>query len=244
MYNPELWFWLKVLRVVFAFTLIIGVHEFGHALCAWLCGCKIKSFSIGFGPGITFRNVPMVNRLIIAPILLGGYVQLEDTTLEGKRFWQKMLFFSAGMIANVLTATFILACLGQNIFGALAQCAGGWLLGWPQFFGMLFSDQMSGAQFSDGVTGPIGIAQLLISRKYNYFKVLAFLNVAVAMFNLLPIPPLDGGHMLRLVVEKIIGKKWTTRIFTVATVVGVVALYAFAIWVTNKDIGNLLHPKH
>ena len=242
--NPELWFWLKVLRVVFAFTLIIGVHEFGHALCAWLCGAKIKSFSIGFGPGVTFRKVPMVNNLKIGPILLGGYVMLEDKALDDKNFWQKMLFYSAGMIVNVLTATFILACLGQNVFGALTQCTAGWLLGWPGLIWQLFSHQMSGAEFSDGAAGPVGIAQLLISKKYNYFKVLAVLNVAVAMFNLLPIPPLDGGRMLQLVTEKIIGKKWTTRIFTAATIVGILALYGFAIWVTTNDIGKIMHPKH
>ena len=86
-------------------------------------------------------------------------------------------------------------------------------------FGALFTKivNLFGANISDGsvhlgdVKGIVGIVQLISEDlKNNLWMVLEFaviLNLNLAVINLLPIPALDGGHLLFLVYEAIIGEK-------------------------------------
>ncbi|MDP1719001.1 MAG: site-2 protease family protein [bacterium] len=240
--NPELGIWLAIFKIVFGFALLIGIHEFGHAICAWLFKVKIHKFSIGMGPGFTFKNVPMVNTLIISPIVIGGYVQVDMEAVESLPLWKRMFFYSGGMLMNVLTGAVLLALIGNNFFIALWKCFFIWIAGWPIFFWALFSGQVGGAEVASSAVGPIGIGHMMLSDNFHYLGTLALLNVVIAMMNLLPIPPLDGGYMLRAILEKIIGKKWAMRVWTGLLYVGLPALLALVIYATGNDIANLLHP--
>lgn len=239
---PELTFWFGVFKIMFGFALLIGVHEFGHALCAWLCGVKIHKFSIGIGPGLTFKNVPMVNTLVISPIVIGGFVQVDDEAIEKQSLWKRMLFYSGGMIMNVLTAAILMSLIGNNLFSSLGTCFFIWIAGWPMFFWAIFSGQVGGAEVASSTIGPIGIGQMMVSDNFHYLGALALINLLVALTNLLPIPPLDGGHMLRAVLEKIIGKKWAQRVWLGLLYIGIPALLLLFIFATGNDIKNIIHP--
>lgn len=242
--HPELVFWLAVFKIVFGFALIIGIHEFGHALCAWFCKVKIQKFSIGIGPGFTFRNVPMVNTLIISPIVIGGYVQVDTEAVENLSLWKRMLFYSGGMLMNVLTAAVLLALTGSNFFSSLGHCFFIWIAGWPMFLWALFSGQVSGADVAGSTVGPIGIGRMMLGDGFHYFRMLALLNVMIAMMNLLPLPPLDGGFIMRAILEKIIGKKWAMRVWKTMLVIGLPALVLLAILATTQDLNHIFHPSH
>jgi regulator of sigma E protease len=60
----------------------------------------------------------------------------------------------------------------------------------------------------ESVTGPVGIWELISRTKtLNEILVLmAVLSISLAIFNLLPVPPLDGGHILFMIIEKLRGK--------------------------------------
>jgi regulator of sigma E protease len=65
---------------------------------------------------------------------------------------------------------------------------------------------------------------------------MALLSVNLAVLNVLPIPVLDGGHLVFLVVEKIKGSPMSMKARLVAQQVGMVALLALIVVVTYNDV--------
>jgi len=65
------------------------------------------------------------------------------------------------------------------------------------------------------------------------------ISVYLAIFNLLPIPALDGGKLLFLAIEKIKGEAINRRVEENVTVTFFLLLIILMIWVTIKDIGRL-----
>ena len=67
-----------------AFFLVLGVlvfvHEWGHFIVARLCGVKIDSFSIGFGPEVFGYTARSGTRWKFSAIPLGGYVKMFGNT--------------------------------------------------------------------------------------------------------------------------------------------------------------------
>lgn len=108
-----------------AFIVLIGimvvVHEFGHFAVAKLCGVRVESFSVGFGPRLFgIKRGDTDYKVCLLP--LGGYVKMtgenpgEEQHLEDPRAfsahprWQRMLIGVAGPAANFILA-FVLMVL-------------------------------------------------------------------------------------------------------------------------------------
>ena len=68
----------------------------------------------------------------------------------------------------------------------------------------------------------------------------AFLSLALAFLNVLPIPALDGGHALFVIVEMITGRAPSTRFMEIAQVIGFFILVALLLLVNGNDVGRLL----
>ncbi len=64
-----------VIPFLFVLTIVVFFHELGHFLVARLCGVKILTFSIGFGPELFGFNDRHGTRWKISAIPLGGYVK-------------------------------------------------------------------------------------------------------------------------------------------------------------------------
>ncbi|HEY7230607.1 MAG TPA: RIP metalloprotease RseP [Pseudolabrys sp.] len=64
-----------VVPFLFVLTIVVFFHELGHFLMARLCGIKVLTFSIGFGPEIAGFNDRYGTRWKISAIPLGGYVK-------------------------------------------------------------------------------------------------------------------------------------------------------------------------
>jgi regulator of sigma E protease len=64
-----------VVPFLFVLTIIVFVHELGHFLVARLCGIRVLTFSIGFGPEIVGFNDRHGTRWKLSAIPLGGYVK-------------------------------------------------------------------------------------------------------------------------------------------------------------------------
>jgi regulator of sigma E protease len=94
--------------------------------------------------------------------------------------------------------------------------------------------------FKESVTGPIGIffmtqeaAQL---GAIYLFLFMGSLSVSLFVLNLLPIPVLDGGHVLFILIEKIKGSPIKDSVKEKFTQVGLVALLALMVFVLFQDI--------
>ncbi len=107
-------------------------------------------------------------------------------------------------------------------------------------FKMMFSGQAP-VTGSEGLAGPVGIIQIS-SEAYasgTYLLLLAFISINLAVVNMLPVLPLDGGHVLFSIIEKIRGKSLSLRVFEQVSMVGLLIFVALFILATTNDIGRL-----
>ncbi len=96
-----------------------------------------------------------------------------------------------------------------------------------------------------GLTGPIGIAQVtgeVASRGVMPFlELVALLSISLGIFNLLPIPALDGGRLMFVVIEWVRGgKRVSPRTEGVIHLVGFGLLIGLIVVVSFFDIGRIL----
>ena len=93
------------------------------------------------------------------------------------------------------------------------------------------------------MAGPIGIFELVgkgvHSGAEDYFFLIALISVAIGMFNLFPIPILDGGHICFFILEAITGKRPTEKTLNNACGVGAFILIGLVLFATYQDIGRL-----
>ena len=73
---------------------------------------------------------------------------------------------------------------------------------------------------------------------FLYF--LALLSINLAFVNVLPIPVLDGGHLLFLLIERIKGSPVSARVLNYSQILGLVFVLALMVFVTYNDILRLL----
>jgi regulator of sigma E protease len=109
-------------------------------------------------------------------------------------------------------------------------------------FNALLHSKQTGVGPKD-LSGPVGIIAMLaiwVNTDYRlalYFLVL--LNVNLAVLNMLPVPVLDGGHVLLSVIEKVRRRPLSARIQEYATTAFAVLLISFMLYVTFFDIRRL-----
>lgn len=94
------------------------------------------------------------------------------------------------------------------------------------------------------IAGPVGIAQMAGSKAREGWEALldfmAMLSINLAVLNLLPIPALDGGHLMILSVEAISRRSLSARQKERIQQVGFVFLLGLMVYVTFGDIGRIL----
>jgi len=71
---------------------------------------------------------------------------------------------------------------------------------------------------------------------YSFLSLTAFISIALAFMNLLPIPGLDGGYVIFLLFEMLTGKKVSEKVMERATTVGLILILALMVYVNGLDI--------
>ena len=108
-----------------------------------------------------------------------------------------------------------------------------------RFVKRLVSGQASGR----ALAGPVAIAQMAGQSAQQGWEALlsfmALLSVNLALLNLLPIPMLDGGHLMILSVEMATRRQLSSRQKEVLQQVGFVFLLSLMVYVTFSDIGRI-----
>ena len=131
-------------------------------------------------------------------------------------------------LANVLDLTWrSLRSVGAGIGRKLGLDSGYTTLG-PQHF-----------------SGPVGIGQTLYLSVYKGslivgLNLVVLISFSLALFNLLPLPVLDGGHIMLACLEMIFRRPISAKVLQPLTIVFVVILIGFMIFVTIFDIKRLL----
>lgn len=91
------------------------------------------------------------------------------------------------------------------------------------------------------IGGPIAIGGIFPNEwNWQYFwRITALLSVILAVMNVLPIPALDGGHALFILIEIITRRKPSDKVLLVAQMIGMALLFALMFWATFNDIARL-----
>ncbi len=110
-------------------------------------------------------------------------------------------------------------------------------------FYYLISNLVLGNGLIFDVAGPVGIAQAVgqsAELGFQYLlSVVAMLSLSLAAINILPIPALDGGRILFVILEKIKGRPVSMKYEQMAHTIGFVLLMILIIVVTWRDIAKL-----
>ncbi|WP_156299308.1 site-2 protease family protein [Streptobacillus canis] len=251
-----------VIVTLLVLSLIIFLHELGHFYTAKKFNMPVSEFSIGMGP-LIYSKVKNDTQYSIRAIPIGGYVLIEgmveaskddkefkDYTEEEIEEYNKKGFIShskveqiivllAGVFMNFVTAliAFVILMLitGQPITHAFAM------------FGKVFAATfeglkmlLTGAAKAKEMVGPVGLplvfAKQIESQGYLVLLPLfALLSVNIGILNLLPIPALDGGRIIFVLLEYFgikLNKKLEERIHTI----GMILLLLLMVYVLFNDI--------
>ena len=102
--------------------------------------------------------------------------------------------------------------------------------------GSLFTGKLS----LNSLSGPVGIYQVVdqgVALGLSYIiYIIAFLSINVGFINILPFPAFDGGRVLFMIIEKIIGRPVDSKIENVFHTIGFILLMILMIYITFQDI--------
>ncbi len=108
-------------------------------------------------------------------------------------------------------------------------------------FGKLITGQFQMNQLS----GPVGVTQMIgevaSTKDYsNFFLMTAFITINIGVFNLLPLPALDGGRLMFLLLELVRGKPLSAKYEGYVHAAGLFLLMGLMLFVTFNDIVRLI----
>lgn len=108
-------------------------------------------------------------------------------------------------------------------------------------FGMLITGKVG----MEAMSGPVGTVEIVAQAASMGWETLLYFFVVISMnlgvFNLLPVPALDGGHILFLAVEAVIGRPVSQKVEGLIHAIGFALLIALIVFVTFKDITKLFN---
>ena len=106
--------------------------------------------------------------------------------------------------------------------------------------GKLFVGQAS----LDNISGPISIAQYAGQSASigldHYINFIALISISLAVLNLLPVPILDGGHLVFFAAEAIRGKPLSERVHLLGQQLGMVMIGGLMFLAFYNDIWRLM----
>jgi len=250
---------------ILIFGLLIFVHELGHFLAARAFGVQVYEFAIGMGPAILKRQRGETLYAIRA-IPFGGYCKMEgeDETIQSNRslgvkpWWQRVIILFAGSFMNLVLGfivCLIIAILMRTlsaetlypvppaeITGFFATISHAWQLTVSAAGLVIEAIRLliiGGADITD-VGGPIAIVgEIQQAAQLGIVPVLwltAFISVNIGLFNLLPLPALDGGRIVFTLIEAIRRKPIPAEKEAIIHFVGIVLLLGLMVFVTFNDI--------
>lgn len=131
----------------------------------------------------------------------------------------------------------------KTVLGVLHEAAN-WTLSLGRMVFLSLSDLLTGRIAVNNLSGPVGIVSAISEASHAglkpLFMLLALITVNLGVFNLLPIPALDGGRLVFLLLEAVRGKPVKQKYEIVINAVGFVLLIGLMIFATFNDVTKLI----
>lgn len=249
-------FIINVIKIIFLLGFLIFIHEGGHFIVAKLCKVKVKEFSIGFGK-IIWQKQKKETKYTLRLIPLGGFCNMEGESEESDdegsfskaSVWKRMAIILAGATVNILFGILVYFLIistvaiqfmdpaKDTIFNRIyygAKNTGVFIISIFESIKTLFA----GGIATDQMVGIVGISEVVVKTAgiINYIYLLAVISVSLGVTNLLPIPALDGGKILILIIEIIRGKPMKVETEAKIQLIGFSIIFALFLLVTYNDI--------
>jgi regulator of sigma E protease len=244
------------LAFVSVFSAVVLVHELGHFLAARRAGVKVYEFSIGFpfSPRLCTLFQHKETALTLRLLPLGGFVRFsKDEEDEAKGLFEaslinRALIMSSGSLFNMVFA--FLVFIPVFVFGQDLPLGDALSAGVKTIWGILsgtvvfFLNLLSGQGGMEGLSGPVGIAVMAGKAASKGLLNLLFfagvLSMSLGIMNLFPLPGLDGGQLLMLLIETVRKKPLGMRTHQAFNLIGLALFLALSVLVTYRDIVRLV----
>lgn len=206
--------------LILGLGVVILVHELGHASIGILFKVPIVRIMIGIPSLFKFKIRDV--RWSVGPLMILGAVEFHES-IEDFAWWKRFLIVFAGPVISIVTGFFIIQFLVRSQLVTFEQIRGGVDIIFPRTNDLCAQVGWFGTAYGFGTLthSPLIIIALF-----------AFLSIMVGLLNLVPIPPLDGGQMLMIIISALFGPKIKNFVL-ILTVVGALLL----IGVTIFDLG-------
>ncbi len=241
---------------VTVFSVVVLVHELGHLVAARRAGVKVYEFSIGFpfSPRLCtlFRHKETAFTLRLLP--LGGFVRFSnDENDEAKDLFEaspvsRALIMSGGSLFNLVFA--FLVFIPVFLFGRHLPFLDTLSASVKTFWGILSGtvvfllNLLSGQGGMEGLSGPVGIAIMAgkaASKGFlDLFYFTGVLSMSLGIMNLFPLPALDGGQLLMLLIETVRRKPFGVKTYQAISLTGFGLFIVLTVLVTYRDIVRLV----
>ena len=249
-------FIINAIKIIFLLGFLIIIHEGGHFIVAKFCKVKVNEFAIGFGKAI-WQKQGKETKYSLRLIPLGGFCNMEgedeESDAEGSfskaNVWKRMEIVVAGATVNILFGILVYFILVSTVGIQFLDPAKDTFLnriyygakGTGEFIATIFDSikmLFTGGLKTDQMVGIVGISEVVVQTNgiINYLHLLAVISVSLGVTNLLPIPALDGGKILILLIEVIRRKPMKLETEAKIQLIGLSILMALTIFVTYNDI--------
>jgi len=247
---------VSFLAFIMVFTVIVLVHEFGHFMMARKAGIKVYEFSIGFpfSPRLITLFRHKETKFTVRLLPLGGFVSFSKDGGEDNNSLflasndRRAVVLSAGSLFNIVFAFLVFTpvfMIGKHLafHDALLLSA---KTVWEILSGTItfILNILTGHGTMEGLSGPVGIAamagQAASQGILNLFYFTGVLSMSLAILNLLPLPALDGGHLVMLFIESVRKQPLSPKAYQLATVIGLALFFVLTVAVTYKDVAKLI----
>jgi len=237
-------FLINAIKIIFLLGFLVLIHEGGHFLVAKLCKVKVNEFAIGFGPTI-WKKQGKETKYALRLIPLGGFVSMEgeeehsdeEGSFSKASIPKRIAIVLAGGLVNIIFGALVYWILASIVLGNI--CLGfesliNFLLSMVESLKMLFT----GKVLADQLMGPIGISTVIAGTTgmQDFVYLLSLISVSLGVTNLLPVPPLDGGKVLILIIEGIRRKPLKEKFEIGLQMAGFIFFIGLSIYVAYNDI--------
>lgn len=117
------------------------------------------------------------------------------------------------------------------------------VIGLTRFQAEAVGDMAKGELSTENLSGPVGIAGMagsaLTAGLSAFLEFLALISIAIGFMNLIPIPALDGGQLVILGIEALMGRDIPRGVREKLGAVSMALLILLAVYVTVNDVGRL-----
>lgn len=245
---------LSLLGLAAGLTVMVTVHELGHWLAARAFGVRMYEFAVGFGPEILrtrFGGTAFSVRLVPP---LGGFIRFFAPDEPGgtlaaavEQPLRRAAIILAGPLVNMLaaglllTGAYLLAGLSPPVaLGAAVEES----FRLTSLLGTFGRDLLTGTGFVEPLPDLLAAATGTLDGTpapwTSALRITALLGLYLGLFNLIPIPPLDGGHLALLAAEKALGQPLGMKTVGMITAVGAALMLMLAALVVYEDLSFLL----